>query len=439
MEQLDLFKNLVEEDIFEDITSRRQLKEAFRKVKSNKGSAGIDMQSIEEFEENLEEEIRKLSEELKNWRYKPKAVRRVLIPKANSKEKRKLGIATVRDRVVQQSIKMSIESEIDKGFSRSSYGFRPGRNQHQAIQKAQEYIEAGYEIVVDLDLEKFFDKIPQDRLVTKVSKLINDKRVVKLIGMTLRSGIEEDGVIKRSREGVPQGSPLSPLLSNIVLDELDKELEKRGLRFCRFADDSNIYCKTEKAGERILKSITKFIEKKMKLKVNKDKSKVAPSKQVAFLAMTIIASVGIVISKKAMKKAFEKLRELIPRNSDKSIEKTIEEVNRWLRGWYEYFKLTIFPSQIRKIEAHIRRRLRAKIVRQRKRKRFLIRLLIKMGVKKDTAYKAVYLKQGPWDISWSNGMHQAFSNIWFKNKGLFTPSNNRLSHWLELDKWIALT
>jgi len=287
--------------------------------------------------------------------------------------------------------------------------------------KAKDHIKEGYTIIVDIDLERFFDTIPQDCLMRKVSNLIEDKRVVKLIGMTLRSGIQENGLTTASVEGAPQGSPLSPLLSNIMLDELDKELESRKLRFCRFADDANIFCKSMKAGERVMKSITKFIEHNMKLKVNKDKSKVARSENITFLGMTI-RGFKITISKKASKKAFEKLTELIPRNSGKSIEETILDVNRWFKGWYEYFKLTDIPSQFKGIESHIRRRLRAKIVKQKKCKRFLIRVLLKKGVKESTAYKSVYGRGGPWAISWSKAMHQAFPNRWFKARKLFTPS-----------------
>ncbi len=439
MEKLDLFKDLELENIFDEVTSKWQLKEAFRKVRSNKGSPGIDGQRIEEFEGNLEEEIAKLSEELENWTYKPSPVKRVEIPKSGGKGIRKLGIATVRDRVVQQSIKISIEWKIDEGFSDSSYGFRPGRSQHQAILKAQEHVKGGYRQIVDLDLEKFFDKIPQDRLMRRVSELIKDKKVVKLVAMTLRSGIQEaTGVVIASEEGAPQGSPISPLLSNIALDELDKELEKRKLRFCRFADDANIFCKSEKAAKRVMESITRFIEKRLKLKVNKEKSKVAPSNKVKFLAMTIIGD-DIAISKKALKKAYEKTKELIPRSSGKSIESTIKDVNKWFRGWYEYFKLTNFPSQIRHVEAHIRRRLRAKIVKQKKRKRFLLRFLLKKGIKENIAYSSVYGRGGPWAISYSSAMHRAFSNGWFKASGLFTPSENKLPHWKTLDHWIVLT
>ena len=436
MKELALFKDLDLEDIYEEISSKWQLGEAFKKVKANKGSPGMDGQTIEWFKENQEAEIRKLSEELINWTYKPKAVKRVEIPKAG-KGTRKLGIATVRDRIVQESIKISIEWKIDEEFSESSYGFRAGKNQHQAILKAQEYVKEGKEIIVDIDLEKFFDKIPQNRLMSKVSKLIKDKRVVKLIGMTIRSGVLENGKIIKSDKGVPQGSPISPLLSNIILDELDKELEKRKLSFCRYADDCNIFCKTERAGKRVMKSITKYIEGRMKLKVNEEKSKVARSEEVTFLGMTIVEG-KIAISKKAMKKAFEKLIELIPRNTAKPMETAIKEINRWIRGWFEYFKLTNYPIQIKHVESHIRRRLRARIVKQKKRKRYLVKAILKRGIRKATAYKSVYGRRGIWAVSWSSAMHRAYPNRWFKAKGLAMFSESRLPHWLSLKKWVLL-
>lgn len=439
MEQLYLFTKVDETELFEEIASNWQLKKAFAEVKGNKGSPGIDGQTIEKFANNLEEEIRKLAEELKNWKYRPKPVKRVEIPKENGKGVRKLGIPCVRDRVVQQAIKMSIEEIFEKEFSESSYGFRPGRNQQQALDKAQEYVKEGREWVVDIDLEKFFDKIHQDRLMTRLAQRIQDKRVLKLIAMTLRSGVKTpEGLLEETQQGSPQGSPLSPLLSNVVLDELDKELEKRGLPFCRFADDCNIYCRSEKAAKRVMESVTKFIEKKMKLVVNKEKSKVAKSQKVKFLGITIVEGLKA-IARKTMEKANAKLSELIPRRSHKTVEETITSVNEWFRGWYEYFKITQLPSQIAKIEAHTRRRLRAKIIAQQKNKRNLVQLVIKKGVKKRITYKSIDSKCGIWALSHAKAVEQAFSNTWFKSMGLLTFSENRLSHWQSLKKWIQLT
>jgi len=439
MTQLDLFTKTDREDLFEEITNTDQLKEAFKKVKENKGSPGIDRQTIEEFGSNIEKELKQLSEEVKNWTYEPKPVKRIEIPKPGGKGVRKLGIPCVRDRILQQSIKMSIEDLFEEKFSDSSYGFRPYRNQEQAIKKAQGYVKEGGIWIVDMDLEKFFDKIPQDRLMSKLSQTIKDKRVLRLIGNTLRSGTAmPDGLIETTEEGVVQGSPLSPLLSNIVLDELDKELEKRGLSFCRFADDCNVFCRSEKAAKRVMSSLTNFIEKKMKLKVNKEKSKVAKSDKVKFLGMTIHQGI-IMISKKAIEKALEKIKSLVPRNSHQTIEQVIDKVNEWFRGWFEYFKMTEMPSQFVKIEAHVRRRIRAKIVAQQKSKKNLVNLLTKKGIDKAKANRSVYSKgRRTWALSHTSAVERAFSNGCFEAMGLLTFSHRKLPHWRNLSEWIKL-
>ena len=431
-----LFENLDLEKIFEDITSVWQLGEAFKAVKANKGSAGVDGQKIEDFEENLEEELKKLSKELKEWKYKPKRVKQVEIPKKGGT--RKIGIPCVRDRTVQQSIKQSIEWKIDKKFSEMSFGFRPGRNQHQALKKAKELIEEGCDYYVDIDLEKFFDEIPQDRLMTKVSEEIKDNRVIRLIGISLRSGIQGKLEVEESRHGTTQGSPLSPLLSNLYLDELDKELEKRGLKFCRYADDIRIFCKSKKAAERIMNSISKFIEKRMKLKVNRKKSKTGKSEKTDFLGM-VIGNGKIAISGEKIKKAMERVRRLTPRNNDKSVKEQIEKINEWLRGWFEYVKITEFPAQLNKIEAHIRRRLRAKIIKQKKRKRFILRYLEKKNIRRDSAFRDVYQRGETWAMSNTWSFYTLFDKKWFKEQGLLIFSELQLPHWESPRIWPKLT
>lgn len=322
--------NLNRRTLFEEISSKRQLGIAYELVRRNGGGAGSDGISVSDFGEKLAEQLSQLSEEVRSWKYKPQAVKRVEIPKVGSTKKRKLGIPSVKDRVLQTSIKLSLEPIFDPEFSQSSYGFRPGRSQRDAIAQAREFVNSGKEWVVDLDLEDFFDLINQDKLMHLLGRRIEDKQVLKLIGMTLRCGVVQDGKHQATRQGSPQGSPLSPLLSNIVLDELDKELENRNLAFCRFADDANIYVGSERAATRVLESITKFIEKRLKLKVNQDKSKASQARGVKFLGISIVSCM-VVVSATSMQRAKAKVRELIPRRTHIPIEHQIEKVNRWYR------------------------------------------------------------------------------------------------------------
>jgi RNA-directed DNA polymerase len=277
---------LIEEPrLFENLCSTLYLGIGFILVKRNRGKPGIDGVRIADFEANLDEELSQLQQELSNWTYQPSPVRRVEIPKPGGKGMRLLGIPTVRDRVVQATLKLLLEPIFDPYFSPNSYGFRPGRSQHQAVEAAQRMVNSGKPYVVDIDLSKFFDRIHHDRLIARMGEKVTDKRILRLVGLMLRSGIMINGVVIPSQEGAMQGGPLSPLLSNIVLDELDQELEKRGLEFCRFADDCNIFVKSQKAAERVMEKVSQFIEKKLKLKVNQEKSQVALSDKVKFFRL----------------------------------------------------------------------------------------------------------------------------------------------------------
>jgi RNA-directed DNA polymerase len=423
--------------LLEEICEMHNLRKAFKRVKSNKGAPGIDGITIETFEQNLEQELAQLKHEVLSWSYKPTPVRRVEIPKANGKGVRLLGIPIIKDRVLHMSMKMVLEPILDPEFSESSYGFRPGRNQQQAVEKACDIVRAGKEFIVDIDLSKFFDRINHDRLIYKLGTKVDDKRVLRLTGMILRSGIMSEGVVTIPQEGSVQGSPLSPLLSNLVLDELDKELEKRGLEFCRYADDCNIFVKTEKAATRVMDSIKKFIEEKLKLKVNDEKSKVAKSDKVKFLGMTIIEGT-IAISKAAIKKAMEKVKDLVPRGTHLPLEKAIDGINTWFMGWATYFKMTQYPSQLAAIEAHIRRRLRARLVKQQKRRKNLVVKLIKQGVDKNLAVKTVHSNKRTWHLSHTRAVERAFSNQWFERSGLRSYSKLGLEHWLPTQLWVKL-
>lgn len=421
----------------EEICEYSNLEAAFKFVKKNKGAPGIDQVTIAAYEANLSRNLQQLRQEVLNWTYKPAPVKRVEIPKPDGKGVRKLGIPIVRDRILHAAIKIVLEPKIDPTFSERSYGFRPGKSQRQAVEKARELVREGNDQIVDIDLAQFFDRINHDRLIHRLKAYVQDKRVLRLIGKILRSGIMIEGVVTSSEEGSVQGSPLSPLLSNVVLDELDKELEKRTLQHCRFADDCNIFVKTERAAGRVMQSVKKFIEKKLKLKVNEGKSKVAKADQVKFLAMTIVNG-AIAISKRALDKAMEHVKGKTPRRTHESIEQTMRALNRWYQGWASYFKMTQYPSQLKKIEAHIRRRLRARLVRQQKRKRHLYRTLIKMGVTKPIA-RGVYSNKSVWALSHIRAVERAYSNKWFEEKmkqRIF--SDKGLTGWFALDKWVKV-
>lgn len=425
-------------DLLEEICEIHNLREAFKLVKRNKGAPGIDGITINAYELNLEQELDQLRQEVLTWSYKPTPVKRVEIPKPNGKGVRLLGIPIIKDRVFHMAIKRVLEPRLDPLFSNHSYGFRPGRSQRQAVEAARDIVNTGKEYVVDIDLSKFFDRIHHDRLIQRLGQRVKDKRVLRIIGMILRSGIMDKDGVTIPTEGSVQGSPLSPLLSNVVLDELDKELETRGLEFCRYADDCNIFTKSEKAATRVMQSIKKFIENKLKLKVNEEKSKVAKADQVKFLGITIVNGL-IAISKNALKAAMEKVKLLIPRESHLPIEKAIDQFNKWYRGWGAYYVMTQFPAQLKAVEAHARRRFRARFVKQHKRATYLHRKLLKRGVSKRIAH-VVYSNHGPWCLSHKCALEQAYPNRWFIDQmGQLILSEQKLGHWQPIKTWVKLT
>ena len=430
---------LIEEPrLFDQLCSTLYLGVAFKQVKKNKGKPGIDGITIEDFEARLDEELSQLQEELASWTYQPSPVRRVEIPKPGGKGVRLLGIPTVRDRVVQTTLKLLLEPIFEPHFSPHSYGFRPGRSPQQAVQAAQQIVNSGKPYVVDIDLSKFFDRIHHDRLIARMGQKISDKRILRLVGNMLRSGVMINGIVNPSKEGAMQGGALSPLLSNIVLDELDQELEKRGLEFCRFADDCNIFVKSQKAAERVMEKVSQFIEKKLKLKVNQEKSQVAKSDEVKFLGFTVVKGT-IAIAHKALQTAMDKVKALTPRGTYNTLETTLDEINQWYVGWSNYYSLTYYPSQLKKIEAHIRRRLRSRIVSQQKRKQHLYRKLIKRGVPPKQASKGVFSNNKRWQLSNARAITRAYPNSWFINlKGQEIRSDRKLDHWVEVSQWMRL-
>lgn len=428
------------EKLFDELCSVEVLRRGFRMVKKNHGAPGIDGVTVETFEKHLSKELYQLSHELASWTYQSQPVRRVEIPKPGKRgEVRLLGIPCLRDRVVQAALKVLIEPIWEPLFSASSYGFRPRRNQGQAVQAAKKLIATGKEHVVDIDLSKFFDRVHHDRLIFRLGQEIPDKRILRLIGTILRSGVMQDGLFSPTQIGTVQGSPLSPLLSNIVLDELDKELERRGLAFCRFADDCNIYVGSHKAALRVMDSIRKYIENRLKLVVNLDKSKVALAHQIKFLGMTIIAGT-IAISSLSVQAAMTKIKELIPRRSYQTLEVTIQEINQWYKGWSNYYDMTEYPYQLVALEGHIRRRLRARIVTQQKNLRNLFNKLVQRHVPRRRAASVFYRNQRWWVLSHTRAVEQAYPNQWFKDDmGLFIRSDQKQPHWFPLTKRIKIS
>lgn len=401
------------------ITHRDNLNEAFKKVRRNKGAAGVDAKDVEATRLHLKEEGDRLIEQIQNGSYKPSAVRRVEIPKPNG-GKRTLGIPTVTDRVFQQAVVQILTPIFEEEFSEYSYGFRPNRSAHQAIEQARTYIEEGYDCVVDLDLEKFFDKVQHDKLMSLIAKVISDKPTLKLIRRFLQAGVMENGIVSVNREGTPQGGPLSPLLSNIMLNELDRELEKRGHRFIRYADDCNIYVKSAKAGERVKKSITEFIEKKLKLKVNEEKSAVGKPNARTFLGVSFYRNsnrIRISVPKKSKEKFEAKLRRLTNRNWSVSMEYRIHKLNQLIQGWSNYFRIGDIKKYSGNIDGHIRRRLRACRWKEWKKPPTKYRELKKLGIKANDAWKCANTRKGYWRLSKNPFLNIALNNkYWEKQK-----------------------
>jgi len=401
------------------IWERQNLFAALERVERNGGAPGIDGMRVEELRPYLRVHWLENREALDQQTYQPSPVRRVEIPKPDGGV-RILGIPTVLDRFLQQAIAQALTPLFEPLFSNHSYGFRPGRNAHQAVQQAQEYVQAGYEWVVDIDLEKFFDRVNHDMLMARVARVVKDKRVLKLIRAYLNSGVMANGVVLDTAEGTPQGGPLSPLLSNIMLDDLDKELEKRGHKFVRYADDCNIYVKTQRAGERVMESVKTFLEKKLKLKVNPKKSKVDRAVRVKFLGFSFYKRTGEVfirVARRSLERFREKLRRLTRRTRSGKLEDLIQEINQYMMGWIGYFRLADTPSVFEDLDSWIRRRLRQLIWKRWKRGTTRYRELVRLGVPKWQAQAGAGGKS-PWRMAHTPVMQMALSNAFWRNSGL---------------------
>ena len=405
--------------LWEAIFERENLSTAMKRVESNGGAAGIDGMTTKEMRAYLKEHWLEIRAALDQQTYRPSPVRRVAIPKPDGGV-RLLGIPTVLDRLIQQAIAQQLTRLYEPLFSKHSYGFRPGRSAHDAVKQAQVYVQAGYEWAVDIDLEKFFDRVNHDMLMARVARVVKDKRVLKLIRAYLESGVMVNGVVMETEEGTPQGGPLSPLLSNIMLDDLDRELEKRGHRFVRYADDCNIYVKTQRAGERVMESVKAFLEKKLKLKVNPKKSKVDRARSVKFLGFSFYKHKGemlIRIANRSKERFVEKVRRLTKRTRSGKLVDILTEINRYVIGWVGYYRLANTPSVFEELDGWIRRRLRQLLWKRWKRGRTRYRELVALGVPRERAALGAVGKS-PWRMSKTPVIHEALNNAYWRKAGL---------------------
>jgi RNA-directed DNA polymerase len=413
-----LYKNEpLTERLMEEICNPRNLNRAYKQVKANKGAAGVDGMTVTELGAWVRRHKEKLIESLLAGSYKPQKVRAVEIPKPDGGI-RQLGIPTVVDRLIQQAIVQVLEPIFDPTFSESSYGFRPKRSAHKALKKAQEYVRSGRVISVDIDLEKFFDRVNHDVLMSRLARRIKDKRLLRIVRKFLETGMMKQGVCIERYEGMPQGGNLSPLLSNLLLDELDKELEKRGHKFCRYADDCNIYVRSQKAGERVMASIKLFLEKKLRLKLNEKKSKVAEVKECKFLGYKLLNDGRLVLAQESVKRFKDKIRQITRRSRGIKLEEVVSQLNRMLLGWVGYFRLTEYPKQLPGLDGWVRRKLRCYRLKQRKRGKSIAKFLIELGVAELDARCVSSSGKGWWRLSCSPALHKALNNAWFKELGL---------------------
>ncbi len=408
------------ESVVSDINMKRALKAVIR----NKGSPGIDGVTTEEIERVMQKQWLQIKQDILEGKYRPSPVKRVEIPKPDGNGVRQLGIPTVMDRIIQQAIHQELVPVFDPTFSQYSYGFRPNRNAQQAILQTQKYIQEGCEWVVDIDLEKFFDRVNHDMLMARVARRVKDKKILLLIRRFLQSGVMEDGLVKATEEGTPQGGPLSPLLSNIMLDDFDRELEKRGLRFARYADDCNIYVKSEKAGRRVMEAAVRYLIEKLKLKVNQQKSAVDNPSNRKFLGFTFTQGKEpnrIAVHESRAKRLKEKVKGAIKKMRGSKLTVSIrKELMPITRGWANYFKVVEARDIFGSLDGWIRRKIRDILWRQWKKPRTRRKRLISLGLKEKTAKTMAYSSKGPWRMARTSGMHKALSNGVIEAMG-YTP------------------
>lgn len=403
--------------LMESVVSRANMQRAYDRVLRNKGAAGVDGLGVSELGGLLRQHWPTIKAKLLEGTYQPQPVRQVSIPKPNGGE-RLLGIPTVLDRLIQQALHQCLSPVFEPTFSEASFGFRPGRSAQQAVQCAQSHVQDGFGWVVDVDLEKFFDHVNHDLLLDRLRRKVSDPRVLKLIRKYLKVGMMIDGLQSPRREGTPQGGPLSPLLSNILLTDLDRELEARGHRFVRYADDVVIYVKSERAGTRVLESVRSFVETKLKLKVNAEKSAVSRPSKRTFLGYTITTQGDLRISLASRWRLIGKLRQLLRRTRGRALWRTIEELNAVLRGWVAYFKLARSKKALVVIDGWVRRKLRCILWRQWKRPRTRERMLRRLGLSAERAWKSSVNGRGPWWNAGASHMNLALPKVYFDRQGL---------------------
>ncbi len=413
------------QNLMERVTLPSNLNAAYRRVMANKGSAGIDGMSVTELSPWLSIHKGQLIEQLVTGTYRPCQIRGVQIPKPTGGV-RQLGIPTVVDRLVQQAILQVLEPMLDSTFSPASHGFRPRRSAHTALKQAQAHVAAGHTIVVDMDLEKFFDRVNHDVLMSRLSRWIGDKRLLRIIRRFLEAGMLQDGVKIRRVEGTPQGGPLSPLLANLLLDDLDKELERRGHRFCRYADDCNIYVRTKRAGDRVMQSITRFLEVKLHLRVNQAKSAVAHVQERKFLGYRLLTGGRLGLAPASLKRVKDRIRQLTRRNRGVSMERVIRELNEYLTGWITYFRYAQCRKHLRHLDQWLRRKVRCYRLKQRKRAKPIADFLMNQGVPEWRSWLLALSGKGWWRMAGSPQASEAMPIQWFEKVGLINLTSRYL-------------
>jgi RNA-directed DNA polymerase len=403
----------------EQVCKPTNLNRAYARVKANKGAPGTDGMTVGELAGWIRQHGQALIASLLDGSYQPQPVRGVQIPKAGGTGMRQLGIPTVVDRLVQQAMLQVLEPICDPHFSESSYGFRPGRSAHDALRTAKEFVAGGRSIVVDIDLEKFFDRVNHDVLMNRLTRHVNDKRMLRIIGRFLRAGMMSNGVCIVERvKGTPQGGPLSPLLANLLLDDLDKELERRGHCFCRYADDCNIYVRSLEAGQRVMASVTRFLEQKLRLRVNRDKSAVAAVQERKFLGHRLLPEGRMGIAPQSLAHARQRVRQITRRSRGVSMEQVIDELNTFLTGWLTYFRYAECRGALREMDGWVRRKLRCLRLKQCRFMQPIANWLQRLGVPRRRAWLVAQSGRGWWPLSRSPGVNEGMSAAWFRSIGL---------------------